>query len=179
MALLVAQGLADHHDPPVAADHLALVTDLLDARLNLHVAFAVSSIRELPVAEDDPAAGQVVRAQLHHDPVLGEDPDVVLSHLAGDVREHLVTVGELHPEHRVRECFDDRALDLDDAVLLGHTLSIRRWAALRRVEPPMEIGPVLHPRASTRAARTRDRRSMVREGARGYEIRGPSRTCRT
>src|ERR1700742_4235797 len=36
LALLVAQVLADHHDPPVTADHLALVADLLDARLNLH-----------------------------------------------------------------------------------------------------------------------------------------------
>src|SRR5882757_5065076 len=37
LALLVAQVLADHHDPPVTADHLALVADLLDARLDLHV----------------------------------------------------------------------------------------------------------------------------------------------
>src|SRR3954470_8723597 len=36
LALLVAQVLADHHDPPVTADHLALVADLLDARLDLH-----------------------------------------------------------------------------------------------------------------------------------------------
>src|SRR4051812_19026553 len=36
LALLVAQVLADHHDPPVAADHFALVADLLDARLDLH-----------------------------------------------------------------------------------------------------------------------------------------------
>src|SRR5699024_4282663 len=37
LALLVAQVLADHHDPTVTADHLALVADLLDARLNLHL----------------------------------------------------------------------------------------------------------------------------------------------
>jgi len=37
LALLVAQVLADHHDPTVAADHLALVADLLDARLDLHL----------------------------------------------------------------------------------------------------------------------------------------------
>src|SRR5947209_1834371 len=36
LALLVAQVLADHHDPPMTADHLALVADLLDARLDLH-----------------------------------------------------------------------------------------------------------------------------------------------
>jgi len=32
----VPQVVADHHDPAVAADHLALVADLLDARLDLH-----------------------------------------------------------------------------------------------------------------------------------------------
>src|SRR5690349_24398477 len=36
LALLVAGVLADDHDPAVAADHLALVADLLDARLDLH-----------------------------------------------------------------------------------------------------------------------------------------------
>ncbi len=39
LTLLVAQVLADHHDPTVTADHLALVADLLDARLNLHLLF--------------------------------------------------------------------------------------------------------------------------------------------
>lgn len=37
LALLVAQVFADHHDPAMTADHLALLADLLDARLNLHV----------------------------------------------------------------------------------------------------------------------------------------------
>ena len=105
LALLVAQVLADHHDPTVAADHLALVTDLLDARLNLHVAFAVSSMRVwcLAVAEDDAATGQVVGAELHHHTVLGEDPDVVLAHLPADVSENLVPVVQLHPEEGIRE----------------------------------------------------------------------------
>jgi len=37
LTLLVTQVLADHHDAPVTANHLALLADLLDARLNLHV----------------------------------------------------------------------------------------------------------------------------------------------
>lgn len=37
LTLLVTQVLADHHDPTVTTDHLALLADLLDARLNLHV----------------------------------------------------------------------------------------------------------------------------------------------
>jgi len=36
LALLVAQVLADHHDPPVATDHLALLAHRLDAGLDLH-----------------------------------------------------------------------------------------------------------------------------------------------
>ncbi len=38
--------------------------------------------RRLFVAVDDAPTGQVIRAQLHHYAVLGEDPDVVLAHLA-------------------------------------------------------------------------------------------------
>jgi hypothetical protein len=41
LSLLVAEVLADHHDPPVAADHLALVTHLLDAGLDLHRGFHI------------------------------------------------------------------------------------------------------------------------------------------
>src|SRR4051794_23533580 len=37
LALLVTRVLADHHDAAVATDHLALVTDRLDARVDLHV----------------------------------------------------------------------------------------------------------------------------------------------
>ena len=131
LALLVAQVLADHHDPTVAADHLALVADLLDARLDLHLPTVCKSGSTKveragggasAVAEDDAAAGQVIGAELNNDTVLREDPDVVLAHLARDVCEHLVTVGQLNPEHRVRERLHDRALDLDDTVLLGHVL---------------------------------------------------------
>ena len=36
LTLLVSRVLADNHDTAVATNHLALVTDLLDARLDLH-----------------------------------------------------------------------------------------------------------------------------------------------
>jgi hypothetical protein len=36
LTLLVPQVVANDHDPAVPADHLALVTDLLDAGLDLH-----------------------------------------------------------------------------------------------------------------------------------------------
>lgn len=75
LTLFVAQVVADHHDPPVTADHFALVANLLDARLDLHVS-------SLLVAVDNAATGQVVGAQLDDNTVLGQDTDVVLPHLA-------------------------------------------------------------------------------------------------
>src|SRR3990170_822431 len=77
------------------------------------------------VAVDDASAVEVVRAELHHHAVLGEDPDVVLAHLPADVGEDLVAVGQLHAEERVRQSLDHGALDLDDPVLLRHVLRNR------------------------------------------------------
>src|SRR4051812_5960471 len=77
---------------------------------------------ELLVAVDDASSGQVVRRELDHHAVLGEDPDVVLTHLAADVREDPVPVLQLHAKHRVGERLDDPALDLDGPVLLRHVL---------------------------------------------------------
>jgi len=42
LALLVARVLADDHDATVATNDLALVTNLLDAWINLHVSFFCS-----------------------------------------------------------------------------------------------------------------------------------------
>src|SRR4051794_38051814 len=45
LALLVPEVVADDHDPPVTADHLALRADALDARLDLHDLFLAGSAR--------------------------------------------------------------------------------------------------------------------------------------
>src|SRR5690348_10487592 len=74
------------------------------------------------VAVDDAPPGQVIGRKLHDHPVLGQDTDVVLPHLAADVRQDLVAIGELHPEHRIREWLDHSALDLDGPVFLRHVL---------------------------------------------------------
>src|SRR6476646_2173961 len=63
--------------------------------------------------EGDAAACEVVRGELHLDPVSGEDPDVVLAHLPRDLGEHGLAALELDAEHRARERLDDLALDLD------------------------------------------------------------------
>jgi hypothetical protein len=91
----VARVLADHHDPAITADHFALFADLLDARLDLHgipLRVAVGHLEQrsahaetaqnLLVAVDDTTPSEVIRAQFHHYPVLRENPDVVLAHLA-------------------------------------------------------------------------------------------------
>src|SRR4051794_35831822 len=117
LPLLVAGGgRADDHHAAVATDDPALVADRLDAGLDLH------GTGSLLVAVDDAAAGQVVGRELHDHAVLGEDADVVLPHLAADVGQDLVTVLQLHAEHRVGERLDDPALDLDGPVLLRHVL---------------------------------------------------------
>src|SRR5690625_1882489 len=126
----------------MSADQLALIAHGLDARLDLHqisfrgerprwadldpaglvCGYWVCRLSELLVAVNDPTTGQVVGTELHHDPVLRKDTNIVLTHLAGDVGKHLVAVRQLDPEHRVRESLDDTAFDLDDAVFLRHSL---------------------------------------------------------
>src|SRR5690606_12437474 len=71
------------------------------------------------LAVRDAPAAKIVRRQLHRHLVAGQDPDEVHPHLARDMRQHLVAVVELHPEHRVGQRLDDRPFHLND-VLLGH-----------------------------------------------------------
>src|SRR6187401_208500 len=82
--------------------------------------------QRLLVAVYDPTAGQVVRAQFHDHAVLGEDADVVLTHLARNVGKNFVAVGQLNAKHRIGKSFDYCALDLDDTVFFGHnSLSLK------------------------------------------------------
>src|SRR6476469_5833259 len=81
-----------------------------------------------PMPVGDPAAAEVVGAELDLDLVAGEDSDVVLPHLPGDGREHRVAPVELHPEHRARERFDDLAFDLD-LLFLGRQIPFSGAAA--------------------------------------------------
>ena len=112
LALLVTRVLADDHHVSVAADDLALVTDLLNAGVYLHgvslFAVFVSALcgslllsAGLFVSVDDTTAGQVVWAQLYNHLVFGKNSDVVLAHLARNVGKNLVTVGQLNAEHGI------------------------------------------------------------------------------
>src|SRR5262245_52785708 len=75
---------------------------------------------QLLQSERDPPARQVVRRELDLHPVAGKDADVVLAHLPRDLREHIVPVLELYPEHRAGERLDDLAFDLDLLFLYCH-----------------------------------------------------------
>ena len=70
------------------------------------------------VAEDDPAAGEVVRAAAprRRGPPGGSGCSAGAS--CPRCGEDLVSVAQLDAEHRVRKRLDDRAFDLDDTVLL-------------------------------------------------------------
>jgi len=47
----------------------------------------------------------------------------VLAHLARNVSQDFVTIRKLYPEHSVRKSFYYCALDLDDTVFVGHSLT--------------------------------------------------------
>src|SRR6266404_3457158 len=72
----------------------------------------------LLVAVYNPAACQIVRRELHRNFVSRQNPDEILAHLAGNVRQNLVLVFQLNAEHRVRQRFDYRR-HYFNGVLLG------------------------------------------------------------
>src|SRR5215472_3221968 len=70
-------------------------------------------------AKDDAALAQVVGSQFHGYGVTGQDADVMLAHLAGDVGRHHMAISQFHPESRVGQGLDDLAFHLD-RVFFGH-----------------------------------------------------------
>src|SRR5580700_335794 len=76
--------------------------------------------RRSAAAVDDAALGQIVRGHFHGDGVSGEDADVVLAHLAGDMRGHHVAILQLHPKGRVGQGLDDLTFHLD-RIFFGHS----------------------------------------------------------
>jgi hypothetical protein len=129
----VTRVFADDHDTAVATNHLALVTDLLNAWSNFHFTpgrmlrplcaparpeTSAPDTGGLLVAIGDTTTLQVVRGELHLDTISREDADVMHAHLAADVREDLRPVLQLHAEHGIGERFGDGALE-DNRVFLG------------------------------------------------------------
>src|SRR5262245_26417205 len=76
--------------------------------------------KSVAVAEENPAAVEVVRADFDEHAVIRQDLDVVLPYLPADMRQHLVPVLEFHSEGGVAKTLDDGALKLDAAVSFDH-----------------------------------------------------------
>src|SRR3954447_8977323 len=81
----------------------------------------------------DSTASEVIRRQLHLHLVARKDADVVLSHLPGDLRQHLVPVVQPDAEHRARKRLGDLAFDLDLVFLLRQLPRRNRASSARFV----------------------------------------------
>src|SRR2546425_5899152 len=105
---------------------------LIDGRTFIARSSSPSSLLE-PIS--DPATGEVVRRQLDLHTVAGQDANEVHPHLPADVREHLVPVLELDPEHRVGQRLDHHPLDLDRVFFRHHP----RPAGVVRADWPVRL----------------------------------------
>src|SRR2546423_2055835 len=85
--------------------------------LTLGLTFTSYSSTSL-VAVRDATPGEVIGGELHLNPVTRQDPDVVHPHLPGNMRQHLVAVLELHPEHGIRERLDNGSFH-EDRIVFG------------------------------------------------------------
>ena len=72
-----------------------------------------------PDPPDDPRLVQVVLRHLDVDLVADGDADEIFTQLAGDVREHLVAVGQLDAEHGAGQHLCDGSREFD-VLFFGH-----------------------------------------------------------
>ena len=102
-------------------DHLAVLTDCLNAGLDLHRCLRFSAGRAEPgsllIAVGNSTAGQVIRGEFNLNPVPRKDSDVVHSHLPRNVRENFVPVLQFDTKHRVFLRFEHCPLE-DDCIFL-------------------------------------------------------------
>src|SRR2546426_5945494 len=117
LSCLVPRVFADDPRHAATLHDLAMLAANLDRRPNFHR--RLPSSPALLEAIGDAPAREVVRRQLDLHAVARQDADKVHPHLPADVRQHLVSVLELDPEHRVGQRLDHRPLALD-RVFFGH-----------------------------------------------------------
>ena len=89
----------------------------------------------LLVPVNDSATSEVVGRKLNDHPILRQDADVVLPHLAADVGEDLVSFSSSMRNIAIGQRFDNASLDLDGPVFLRHIL---RDPGLRLPASPVE-----------------------------------------
>ncbi len=86
--------------------------------MSLSVSRELRKRLELLVAIGDTTPGEVVRRQLHLDAIAGQNTDVVHPHLSRYMGEHLVTIVQLDPEHRIWKGFRDLSFQ-NDRIFFG------------------------------------------------------------
>src|SRR5579859_1707222 len=75
----------------------------------------------VPHSPRDTTPSEIVGRELDRDPVSGHDLDKVHAHLAGKVRQDLVSIGQFDQKHRVREGILNGSLHGDD-LFFSHKL---------------------------------------------------------
>src|SRR5205823_14480401 len=73
------------------------------------------------ITVDNSSAIQIVGRKLHSDFIARQNAYEVLAHLAGNMRQHLMFVLQLHPEHGIGQRFQNRCHYLN-RVFLAHSL---------------------------------------------------------
>jgi hypothetical protein len=118
LALLVLGILADDAYHTLASNHLALDANLFDRCPDLHDScypslrtkfrreICLLSLR-LFIPIHNPAAIQVVWAQLYGHAITGQNPDKILAHPSRDMGQDLVIVLELDLEHGIGQRLKD------------------------------------------------------------------------
>jgi hypothetical protein len=128
----MARVFANDSHGPLAADDLALVTNLFDARANFHFRlwlFLVSGSAEifwflicgglldaaggLFVSIRDAATARIVRADFYGDAVARQNTNVKLAHSSADRCEHDEPVVAFDTEHRIRKCLLDDTVEFE------------------------------------------------------------------
>src|SRR5918994_3675354 len=92
------------------------------------------------VTIDDPSPRQIIRREDHADPITLQHPDLELAHLAGRIRQDLVTVLQHDAIISIRQHLGYHPLHLD-TFFFGHPVLSRRSAGPRC--PPLKSRRIL------------------------------------
>lgn len=89
----------------------------------------MNTVSGLPLAKGDAALGEIVGREFNPDLVTGDNPDEVLSHLAGNVGVDDVPTINLNPKPGVRQGLGDDALDLKCLFFFRHGVPVENGDA--------------------------------------------------
>ena len=76
----------------------------------------------LASAVGNPTFAQIVRGHFYFDAVASEDADIVLTHFAGDMGNHFMSVFKADAKHGIGQCFSHDPFELDQLFFVGQSL---------------------------------------------------------